>query len=101
MINIEYTVETKGKKYNFKRVSKKIARAAYNNGLTVVFCPCNLRPFNNYFGLDMPINRANIDCDFQTFETVLNAFEYYNCNTETGKYTAFYIPVCKDPFCGL
>ena len=29
-----------------------------------------------------------------SFSTVLSHFEYYNCcNSETGKYTAFYIPV--------
>ncbi len=27
----------------------------------------------------------------RTFDQVLNAFEYYNCNNETGNYTAFYI----------
>ena len=29
----------------FKRIDKKTARTAYKNGLTVIICPCNLRPF--------------------------------------------------------
>ena len=80
-------------KNKFKRVDKRTARRAYNAGVDVHFCPVNLRPFNRYgFGLDMTINKNDISCDGQTFETVLNAFEFYNCrDTETGFYTAFYI----------
>lgn len=29
----------------WERITKKQARAAYNNGLTVLFCPVNMRPF--------------------------------------------------------
>lgn len=86
-----YNVKRYGATFNFARINKKQARAAYNNGLTVVFCPCNLHPFTNAgFGCD--VNRET--SERAPFETVLNAFEWYNCaNTETGKYTAFYIPV--------
>lgn len=36
------------------------------------------------------------------FNNLVNSFEYYNCiNSETGKYSAFYIPVCTvDRFTG-
>lgn len=79
--------------FNFERIDKKAARIAYNNGLTVIFCPVNLRP-GSPFLLDMPINKNNQNCTGQTFEQVLNAFEFYNCtSSETGRYTAFYIPV--------
>lgn len=30
--------------HTFKRVNKTTARRAYNNGLRVILCPCNLRP---------------------------------------------------------
>lgn len=78
----------------FTRINKTTARKLYNAGLDVVFCPCNLRPFNRYgFGLDMRINKDDISNDGRTFDTVVNYFEYYNCrDTETGKYTAFYMP---------
>ena len=33
------------KSHTFKRINKKTARTAYKNGLTVIICPCNLRPF--------------------------------------------------------
>lgn len=76
--------------HNFVRVSKKTAKRFFDKGLTVVFCPCNLRPFG-FWGCESFVNPAN--CDGQAFDTVVNSFEYYNCNlSETGKYTAFYIP---------
>jgi len=90
-----YTFTENG--FTFERISKKIARTAFNNGLTVFFCPCKMRPFNNPWGGAVPVKKSN-----ETFEQVLNAYEYYNCNyNELGKYTAFYIPVCEiDRFTG-
>lgn len=79
--------------FNFERITKKAARIAYNNGLTVLFCPVNLRP-GSFWRLDMPMNKAQLNCAGVTFEKLLNEYEFYNCtNSETGRYTAFYIPV--------
>lgn len=87
----KYTFTEKG--FSFKRVNKRLARIAYNNGLTIRFCPVNIRP-GSFWGLDMDINKHFQNCGDQSFESVLNAFEYYNCrDNETGRYTAFYIPV--------
>lgn len=83
--------------FEFLRVNKITARRAYNNGLTVIFCPVNIIPFG-YWGLSMDINKNNINCDNQTFENVLTQYEYYNCNNETGNYTAFYIPVKNEKY---
>ena len=86
-----YTYTENG--FTFERIGKKQARRAYNNGLTVIFCPCNLRP-GSPFRLDMEMNKAQADCAPVTFDGLVNIFEYYNCiNEETGRYTAFYIPV--------
>ena len=79
------------KGFHMQRIDKKTARKAYNNGLTVVLCPVNLRP-GPPWSPEMKANKNNMyGCDF---EPVVNSFEFYNCiNSETGKYTAFYIPV--------
>ena len=95
------------KKYSFtnngktwERITKKQARAAYINGLSVIICPVNLRPGEPYHP-ETVINRKNreqfaadeigVKNDFNNY---VNSFEFYNCrNSETGKYTAFYIPV--------
>lgn len=83
--------------FTFKRVNKATARRAYNNGLRVVMCPCNLRPGAPWYP-DIPVDNKS----GATFETTLNAFEYYNIRgRETGRYTAFYIPVVTvDRFTG-
>jgi len=76
--------------FKFKRITKKTAKACFRTGFDVVFCPVNLRPFTMYH-FESVINAARVN---DGFENVVNAFEYYNCiNSETGKYTAFYIPV--------
>ena len=102
----KYTFTEKG--HTFKRIDKKTARTAYKNGLTVIICPCNLRPFTPWHN-EHRINRkdrAQFVVDeigvVNDFNNLVNSFEYYNCiNSETGKYSAFYIPVCTvDRFTG-
>lgn len=86
-----YSKVIKDIRFNFERITKKQARAAYRSGLTVLWCPVNLAPFTGW-GLEMPINVQNWNCDNKTFDEVLNEYISYNCNSETGKYPAFYIP---------
>jgi len=94
----KYTFTQNG--FTFERIDKKTARTAYMNGLTVVVCPCNLRPFTPWHN-EQRINRKSrehfaideigVKNDFTAW---INSFEYYNCtNVKTGKYAAFYIPV--------
>lgn len=83
----KYSFTSNGK--TWERITKKQARAAYNNGLTVLFCPVNLRPGYPYHPEISISGKAAA-----TFEEALNAFEFYNIRgNETGRYTAFYIPV--------
>lgn len=96
----KYTfIDNNGK--TWERVNRKQAKAAYNNGLTVLFCPVNMRPFTPWH-LEIDVNKNFEGCKGVEFEKAVNAFEYYNCTTnETGKYTAFYIPVVTvDRFTG-
>ena len=83
--------------YTFQRIDKKAARRAYNNGLRVMLCTVNLRPGYPYHPETSISGKAAA-----TFEEALNAFEIYNCtDNETGRYTAFYIPVVTvDRFTG-
>lgn len=82
----------------YKRITKKAAKAAYINGLSIVIVPCNLRPFSPYH-FEFTLNRKNREQFVideigvkNDFESYINSFEFYNCiNSETGKYTAFYI----------
>lgn len=94
----KYSYTEKG--FTFERISKKAAMTAYVNGLSVVICPVNLRPGAPWHP-DMTLNKRNreqfvideigVKNDFNNF---VASFEYYNCTCgETGKYSAFYIPV--------
>ena len=92
----KYTFSENG--HTYKRISKKAARAAYKSGLTVVICPCNLRPFTPWHN-EHRMNRKDREhfvIDeigvLNDFNNMISSFEYYNCpNSETGKYAAFYI----------
>jgi len=94
----KYTFNYNG--FTFQRVNKNYARRAYKNGLTVIICPCNLRPFTMWHP-EQDINlksREPFIIDeigiVNDFNNLVNSFEYYNCpNSETGKYAAYYIPV--------
>ena len=85
--------------FTFKRIPKNAARRAYKNGLTIILCPVNLRPgepWGHPFTLNRKqresfiIDEIGLENDFNNY---VGSFEYYNCkNSETGYYTAFYIP---------
>ena len=81
--------------FHFVRVSKKVAKAAYNNGLDMIICPCNLRP-NGMWHNGVRLQNNNIP-----FTAKVNEFIFFTChNSETGRYPAFYLPVNYRNFCG-
>jgi hypothetical protein len=84
----QYTYTDSG--HTFIRVNKTTARAAYKNGLRVILCPCNLRPGYPWHPEVSISGKAPAD-----FETQLNAFEYYNLNSEAGRRTSYYIEVAQ------
>ena len=81
-----YSFENDGK--TWARATKKQAMAAYDSGLTGLFCPVKMRPFTPW-NLETYVDKRS-GCEFNI---QLNGFEYYNCNSETGRYTAFYIQI--------
>lgn len=78
------------KKYNGKeytRISKPEAKKRYERGEEVYALPCKLNPEGMYFN---PIGLQIDEENGATFDGVVNAATYYNCNYETGYYLAFY-----------
>ena len=69
-----------------KRVNKAIARKLFNEGKEVWITPCLMCPEYGIL-LNAPIY-LYLGKDF---DNVVNMFEYYCCNKETGRYSAFYI----------
>lgn len=92
-----YTFTHEGR--TFKRINRTKARAAYNNGLPVILCPCNLRPFGPWHPETVLDPRHDAG---YTFELSTDFFALMNCvNGETGKRPAYYIPVrTVDKFTG-
>ena len=76
-----------------KRINKRQARKAWNDGQSIIICPCNLRP-NNYWNGNTWISKSKFESlGYDTdFDKIVDLHTYYNCtNSETGKYCAYYI----------
>ena len=85
----------------FTRITRKEARKRYNAGDVVRLCAVKLSPVKMWGcfadccrealspvagdGFNMVVARS------REFDTVVNAFIFYNCNVETGRYPAFYV----------
>ena len=90
--------DNNGKEY--KRINKKSAIFAYMAGKAIVLSPVNFNPFGPWV-IGPTLNkkdRAGYVADDigvkNDFLNLVNSFEYYNCiNSETGRYSAFYIAI--------
>ena len=85
----------------YTRITKAAARRAYEGGQVVRITACKLSPVN-IWGAYSDAQRERFTevagNGFNTtvarsreFDTVVNAFTYYNCNNECGRYPAFYV----------
>jgi hypothetical protein len=78
----------------FVKVNKTKARRLFNEGKTLYFVPCKVYPnYNNPWvrPYDINLERIKDEVVFNNFDSIVNNFEYYNCNSELGNYTHFYI----------
>ncbi len=70
---------------NFIRVDKRQARKIYENNGELYLLPCNMNPENSWGMLLGPVNT------WEPFDSMVNAATYYNCDSERGRYLAFYV----------
>ena len=71
------------------RINKTVARKLWENGKNFIIVPCKCSPC----GLGALYTETDLSKDERnekTFDSFVNAFEFYNCNSEMGKYAAFY-----------
>ena len=69
-----------------KKIRKNTARKLYNMGKSIIILPCKCRPGSMWLhGFEIKKTAPQND-----FDRLINEFEYYNCNAETGRYTAYY-----------
>lgn len=85
----------------YRRITKAEARKRYNAGEKIRLVSCKYRP-DNVWGAYADVDKESymqVSYDgFNTtvarnrqFDTVVQAFTYYNCSNETGRYPAFYV----------
>lgn len=87
MRNLTFTGNLYGETITLQQIQKRTAKKMYENGETVYLQTRNFSPFGVWsqcFDVDKE-RSAN-----ESFDSVINAFEYYNCNSESGLYTTFY-----------
>ena len=65
------------------RVTKATAKKLFVAGKEVLLYPCNTNPSSPWFG------ECSMDKG-EDFDVQVNAFSYYNCSSEAGRYPAFY-----------
>ena len=72
---------------NYTRINKPEARKLYNLGRPIVVLPCKANPNSPWFSNSAVSKESGRD-----FDTLVNEFIYYNCNTsELGRRPAFYV----------
>ena len=82
---------------SYKKVTNPIARKMYNIGCDILLLPCKVNAFivfdKNYRGFVQPVTISLKTCihDANKFDRSVNDFEYYNCNSEMGYYSHYYV----------
>lgn len=86
MRKLEFTGNYYDEVITITQVQKRTARKLYDSGESIYIQTCNYHPFG-VWSRCIEINNKN----GETFDSVVNSFEYYNCNSESGRYAVFYI----------
>mgnify|MGYP003391799617 FL=1 len=70
------------------KIRKNTARKLFNEGHALIIIPCNCSP-NGFWVKGFRICKTKLENS--DFDRLINEFEYYNCNSELGRYTHYYI----------
>ena len=71
---------------HYERITRRKAQNLFNNGVSVCILANKLHPENIYFSpYEFNSNTEN------HFDSVINAYIYYNCNSETGHGVNYYV----------
>lgn len=88
----------------YKRVNRKQAKRLFVHGQNVIACPVNLRIFGPWRTEILLESYPDETCArltygdelesfaAQRFEQLVDYATAYNCNAETGRYLAYYVP---------
>lgn len=81
-------------KCRVRQINKTRARKLYDQGKTIYLQSCKM-VFNSMWQSACPINkeRESWGEKGETFDSVVDAFTYFNCDNERGKYPCFFVEV--------
>lgn len=71
-------------------LQKKQAEKFFLSGKTIRLTASNLSPTNIWVAF-ADVNKKTAEEKEETLSQILNAFSYYNCNQQSGKYISFWI----------
>ena len=87
MRHLEFTGSFDGERITIKQIQKRTARKLFEAGETIYMQSSNFHPFGVWSQcIDIKKDINNSD----SFDSIINNFEYYNCSSEQGLYTTFY-----------
>lgn len=70
-----------------KKINKSTARKLYDEGKEFWITACNMRPeYGILIGSLSFEQMAGV-----SFDAMVNSFSYYNCDSERGRYPAYYV----------
>ena len=70
-----------------KKINKSTARKLYNEGKEFWITACNMRPECGILIGSLSFEQmAGV-----SFDAMVNSFSYYNCDSERGRYPAYYV----------
>ena len=78
-------------KCRVRQINKIRARKLYEQGVTIYLQSCKM-VFKSMWQSACPISKDRASWG-ETFDTVVNAYTYYNCDNERGKYPCFFVKV--------
>lgn len=83
----------------YKKVNKTQARKLYFNGCPIMLLPCKIN-INNALSdkswvkpikISFIPETSYLDYNTSQFDFKVSDYEYFNCNTETGRYVCYYV----------
>lgn len=86
MVQRSFMMPTKNGPVCIKRVDKREARKRFYEGEDIYLKPCKINPTSKW--VDYAIANKTLS---GFFDSLVNVFEYYNCNNKTGTYASFYV----------
>lgn len=76
----------------YERVTKAVAKRTYDAGQSIWLVPSHVAfSFHNQWVVPCEISVRNDTQDSTDFDRTVNNYEYYNCCSELGTYTRFFI----------